>query len=184
MKKIEGYITANNPLEDEMDLFRAILDVCIDLKKSIIGPTEATIRILEIKNYFHEKKATAATKTIKPTFLIKGDISPSELINQIEKMWESNQPRERAQLEKKELQEIFEGNENAVKTMEQVFKEHESIETVIVEPNSWAGKELLSQTKRLIDLQRDVHSLSTLIKKYSTRTLKGEMPNESSTNAL
>ncbi|MDT2306383.1 hypothetical protein P7H21_23885 [Paenibacillus larvae] len=55
MKKIEGYITANNPLEDEMDLFRAILDVCIDLK-SIIGPTEATIRILEIKNYFHEKE--------------------------------------------------------------------------------------------------------------------------------
>ncbi|AJD83050.1 hypothetical protein HB_00038 [Paenibacillus phage HB10c2] len=85
MKKIEGYITANNPLEDEMDLFRAILDVCIDLKKSI-SPTEATIRILEIKNYFHEKKATAATKAIKP-------------------------PRERAQLEKKELQEIFEGNE-------------------------------------------------------------------------
>ncbi|MDT2277759.1 hypothetical protein P7H20_26905, partial [Paenibacillus larvae] len=65
-----------------------------------------------------------------------------------------------------------------------VFKEHESIETVVVDPNSWVGKELLSQTKRLIDLQRDVHSLSTLIKKYSTRTLKGEMPNESSTNAL
>ncbi|MEV3550925.1 hypothetical protein ABNC92_03395 [Paenibacillus larvae] len=139
MKKIEGYITANNPLEDEMDLFRAILDVCIDLKKSI-SPTEATIRILEIKNYFHEKKATAATKAIKP-------------------------PRERAQLEKKELQEIFEGNEDAVKTMEQVFKEHESIETVVVDPNSWVGKELLMQTKRLVDLQRDVHSLSTSIKK-------------------
>ncbi|MEV2878038.1 hypothetical protein ABNC28_22650, partial [Paenibacillus larvae] len=66
----------------------------------------------------------------------------------------------------------------------QVFKEHESIETVVVDPNSWVGKELLSQTKRLVDLQRDVYSLSTLIKKYSTRTLKGEMPNESSTNAL
>ncbi|MDT2237401.1 hypothetical protein P7H19_15515 [Paenibacillus larvae] len=123
--------------------------------------------------------------------MIKGDISPSELINQIEKMWESNQPRERAQLEKKELQEIFEGNENAVKTMEQVFKEHESIETVIVEPNSWAGKELLSQTKRLIDLQRDVHSLSTLINHLSkkvddlgnqinksTQTWKGEYTHE------
>ncbi|MDT2249842.1 hypothetical protein P7H09_00115, partial [Paenibacillus larvae] len=79
---------------------------------------------------------------------------------------------------------IFEANENAVKEMEQVFKEHESIETVVVDPNSWVGKELLSQTKRLVDLQRDVYSLSTLIKKYSTRTLKGEMPNESSTNAL
>ncbi|MEV2699207.1 hypothetical protein ABNC64_20240, partial [Paenibacillus larvae] len=103
----------------------------------------------------------------------------------------SNQPRERAQLEKKELQEIFEGNENAVKTMEQVFKEHESIETVIVEPNSWAGKELLSQTKRLIDLQRDVHSLSTLINHLSkkvddlgnqinksTQTWKGEYTHE------
>ncbi|AUS03600.1 hypothetical protein M5W76_18015 [Paenibacillus larvae] len=183
MKTIERYITANNPLEDEMDLFRAILDVCIDLKKSIIGPTEATIRVLEIKNYFHEKKA-AATKTLKPTFLIKGDISPSDLIKQVEKMCKTNQPKEHVQLEKKELQEIFEGNEDAVKTMEQVFKEHESIETVVVDPNSWVGKELLSQTKRLIDLQRDVHSLSTLIKKYSTRTLKGEMPNESSTNAL
>ncbi|MDT2254416.1 hypothetical protein P7H25_00405 [Paenibacillus larvae] len=38
MKKIEGYITANNPLEDEMDLFRAILDVCIDLKRVLLVP--------------------------------------------------------------------------------------------------------------------------------------------------
>ncbi|MEV3554139.1 hypothetical protein ABNC92_20600, partial [Paenibacillus larvae] len=63
--------------------------------------------------------------------------------------------------------------------------------TVIVEPNSWAGKELLSQTKRLIDLQRDVHSLSTLINHLSkkvddlgnqinksTQTWKGEYTHE------
>ncbi|MDT2237667.1 hypothetical protein P7H19_17235 [Paenibacillus larvae] len=71
-------------------------------------------------------------------------------------------------MDKKELQQIFEANENAVKEMEQVFKEHESIETVVVDPNSWVGKELLSQTKRLIDLQRDVHSLSTLIKIFNS----------------
>ncbi|MDT2306785.1 hypothetical protein P7H21_26440 [Paenibacillus larvae] len=99
-------------------------------------------------------------------------------------LYENNKTKVKTQMDKKELQQIFEANENAVKEMEQVFKEHESIETVIVEPNSWVGKELLSQTKRLVDLQRDVYSLSTLIKKYSTRTLKGEMPNESSTNAL
>ncbi|MDT2243095.1 hypothetical protein P7H22_26045 [Paenibacillus larvae] len=34
------------------------------------------------------------------------------------------------------MQQIFEANENAVKEMEQVFKEHESIETVVVDPNN------------------------------------------------
>ncbi|MEV2910780.1 hypothetical protein ABNF65_19745, partial [Paenibacillus larvae] len=66
-------------------------------------------------------------------------------------------PREEAKMEKKELQQILEGNDDAMKTMERVFKEHESVETVIVEPNSWAGKELLSQTKRLIDLRHDLY---------------------------
>ncbi|MEV2911036.1 hypothetical protein ABNF65_21100 [Paenibacillus larvae] len=173
MKAIEEYINPHNPLEDEGDLFHAIMDECIDLEKGSIDHIEATIRISKITNHFYRKKAADVTKTIKPTISIKGDISPSELRKKtvqqmkraMENMYENNNPREEAKMEKKELQQILEGNDDAVKEMEQVFKEHESIETVIVEPNSWVGKELLLQTKRLVDLQRDVHSLSTLIKK-------------------
>ncbi|MDT2294913.1 hypothetical protein P7H15_21810 [Paenibacillus larvae] len=58
----------------------------------------------------------------------------------------------------KRLQQIFEANENAVKEMEQVFKEHESIEAVVVDPNSWVGKRITFANKRLVDLQRDVYS--------------------------
>ncbi|MDT2265611.1 hypothetical protein P7H12_21370 [Paenibacillus larvae] len=85
-------------------------------------------------------------------------------------------------MDKKELQQIFEANENAVKEMEQVFKEHESIETVVVV--SIAGWEKNYFRKQKGWLTCNETTSSTLIKKYSTRTLKGEMPNESSTNAL
>jgi len=63
-------------------------------------------------------------------------------------------------MNRKELNEIFEGSQNAISEMEEVFSKHENMETVIVNPDSWVGKELLLQTKRLIDLQRDVNSLA------------------------
>lgn len=61
------------------------------------------------------------------------------------------------------LNEIFEGSQNALDEMEKVFKEHEKIETVIVNPDSWTGKTLLVQAKRLIDLRGDVNSLTASI---------------------
>lgn len=62
-----------------------------------------------------------------------------------------------------ELDEIFNDSKNAIDEMKRVFKEHQNIETVIVEPDSWVGKELLIQTKRLIDLKRDVNTLTSSI---------------------
>ncbi|MBO8170199.1 MAG: hypothetical protein H0Z35_13650 [Thermoanaerobacteraceae bacterium] len=66
-------------------------------------------------------------------------------------------------MDDKELKSIFDGSEDAINEMKRVFKEHEEVETVIVEPNSWVGKALLIQTKRLIDLRRDVNSLTSSI---------------------
>ncbi len=75
-------------------------------------------------------------------------------------------------MKKDELNEIFEGSQNAVNEMKKVFGQHESIETVIVEPNSWVGKELLLQTKRLIDIRRDVNSLSASINRVEKMLVK------------
>lgn len=66
-------------------------------------------------------------------------------------------------MEKNELAEIFEGSQNAVSTMQKVFAEHKNIKTVIVNPDSWVGKELLLQTKKLIDLRRDLNRLAVSI---------------------
>lgn len=50
-------------------------------------------------------------------------------------------------------------SEHAIREIEKVYKQHEDIDTVIVEPNSWVGKELLGQSRKLIDLE---HSLAEL----------------------
>ena len=66
-------------------------------------------------------------------------------------------------MDNSDLKKIFNGSQNAIKEMEKVFSEHKDLETVIVNPDSWVGKELLIQTKRLIDIRRDVDSLTASI---------------------
>lgn len=72
-------------------------------------------------------------------------------------------------MENKELSEILEGSQIAIDEMRKVFKEHEDIETVIVNPDSWVGKTLLIQTKKLIDLRKEVNSLSSSIKALNVK---------------
>lgn len=72
-------------------------------------------------------------------------------------------------MDQKDLNTIFEGSQNAATEMERIFKEHENMETVIVNPNSWVGKELLIETKRLIELKRDVHSLISSINRLEKK---------------
>ncbi|MDT2249490.1 hypothetical protein P7H16_24820 [Paenibacillus larvae] len=52
-------------------------------------------------------------------------------------LYENNKTKVKTQMDKKELQQIFEIMKNAVKEMEQVFKEHESIETVVKSIAGW-----------------------------------------------
>lgn len=66
-------------------------------------------------------------------------------------------------MDNNELNEIFGESQNAANEMKKVFDKHKDIETVIVNPDSWVGKELLLQTKRLIDLRRDMNSLTASI---------------------
>lgn len=72
----------------------------------------------------------------------------------------------------KELNEIFDGSQDAVRAMEKVFDQHKDMETVIINPDSWVGKELLIQTKRLIDLQRDLGNLSASINRVERKLSK------------
>lgn len=72
-------------------------------------------------------------------------------------------------VDKKELSEIFEGSQGAISIMDKVFKQHKNIETVIVNPDSWVGKELLTQTKRLIDLRSDLNSLASSISSINSK---------------
>lgn len=58
-----------------------------------------------------------------------------------------------------ELQAIFKGSERSVAEMNKIFEAHKDLDTVIVNPDSWIGKELLSQTGRIIDLRHDVYCL-------------------------
>lgn len=62
-----------------------------------------------------------------------------------------------------DLEQVFEGSQNAISEMERVFKQHKDIETVILNPDSWVGKELLSLNRRLIDVQGKVHDLKLSI---------------------
>lgn len=67
---------------------------------------------------------------------------------------------EQVKLTRSDLVEIFGTKENAIKEIEKVFNDHESLETVILEPNSWVGKELLWQSMRMLELQRDMRDLA------------------------
>lgn len=69
----------------------------------------------------------------------------------------------RVEADEQKLCEILNGSNHAISEMEKVIEAHKGINTVIVNPDSWVGKELLIQTKRLIDLHRDVHSLALVI---------------------
>ena len=62
-----------------------------------------------------------------------------------------------------ELKEIFDNAELAIQTMKRVFNEHEQIETVIVNPDSWVGKELLNLSKRVIDMGSIVARLESKV---------------------
>lgn len=59
----------------------------------------------------------------------------------------------------KELGLVLSYSKNAIREINEVYKQHEDVDTVIVEPNSWIGKELLWQSRKLIDLE---HSLAEL----------------------
>ncbi|WP_079908243.1 hypothetical protein [Paenibacillus sp. 32352] len=72
-------------------------------------------------------------------------------------------------MNQEELRQLFCGAENAVSEMEKVFKRHEQLETVIVNPNSWVGKELMRQGKRLIDLRHEIHDLSISINRLERK---------------
>lgn len=50
-----------------------------------------------------------------------------------------------------------------MKEMQKVFEKHDAMNTVIVHPNSWFGREQLIQTKRLIELNGAVNSLNNSI---------------------
>lgn len=79
------------------------------------------------------------------------------------------------QMEPKELNEIFDGSQNAVNEMKKVFSKHDGLETVVISPDSWVGLELLRQTKRLINLQREVSNLNASINRLERKL--GGLPN-------
>jgi len=81
-----------------------------------------------------------------------------------------------APIDREELSQIFKGYQPAIDCVEATFKRHEGIETVIVNPDSWVGKELLTQTGRIIDLRRDVMRLESTISILASQLLEG-MPN-------
>lgn len=72
-------------------------------------------------------------------------------------------------VENKDLSEILEDSQIAIDEMRKVFKEHEDMETVIVNPTSGVGKTLLIQTKKLIDLRKEINSLSLSIKALNVK---------------
>ncbi|MDT2291629.1 hypothetical protein P7H15_00010 [Paenibacillus larvae] len=52
-------------------------------------------------------------------------------------------------MDKKELRSKYlRLMKSTVKEMERYFKEHESIETVVVDPNSWVGKRITFANKK------------------------------------
>jgi hypothetical protein len=52
-------------------------------------------------------------------------------------------------MENAEITEILDGSQLAIKEMDNVYEAHRQMETVVISPDSWVGKELLSQSKRL-----------------------------------
>lgn len=62
-----------------------------------------------------------------------------------------------------ELKEIFKGSKDAMSIMKKVYAEHADMETVIVNPDSWAGRELLSQSSRMIELNRKISQVECSI---------------------
>ncbi|WP_407311010.1 hypothetical protein [Desulfosporosinus sp. SB140] len=83
----------------------------------------------------------------------------------------------------KNFKEIFGDSQNAINAMQKVFDDHKHIETVIVNPESWVGKELLLQTKMLIDLQRDVRCLTASINRMEKKLDYLLMPRSETTGS-
>ncbi|SDI17931.1 hypothetical protein SAMN05192534_12410 [Alteribacillus persepolensis] len=71
--------------------------------------------------------------------------------------------------DKKELSILMENSPDAIKAIEKVIEEHKNIDTVIVEPDSWTGKELLIQSKRLIDLCHEVREMKMSINRLNEK---------------
>lgn len=63
---------------------------------------------------------------------------------------------------KRELEDIL-GSKDQIKVMENVFKEHTNIPTVVVEPDSWLGREVLWQSRKLIELESHLNRISSSI---------------------
>lgn len=53
----------------------------------------------------------------------------------------------------RDIKKVFNHNAGAIKAMEKVFIEHEQVNTVVINPNSWFGKEIVWQSKKMIDLE-------------------------------
>ncbi|WP_431030024.1 hypothetical protein [Lysinibacillus sp. LZ02] len=64
-----------------------------------------------------------------------------------------------------DVDNIFSDSSNALKAVQQVFKEYKQVETVIVNPDSWMGRELLWQSRKMIDLEKQILDLTRSIKK-------------------
>jgi|GEM_PF-5987848 len=81
---------------------------------------------------------------------------------------------EQVKLTREDLIEIFGDKEKAIREIEKVFSEHESIETVILDPNSWVGKELLWQSMKMIELQRGMMDLAAKLNQITEQLHKTE----------
>lgn len=66
-------------------------------------------------------------------------------------------------MEKRNINEILNHNTQAIKEIQQVFEEHKQLETVVINPDSWIGKELLWQSKKLIDLETQLSKQQGLL---------------------
>lgn len=62
---------------------------------------------------------------------------------------------------KPEINKILDDSQTAIKEMEKVYEAHRNMATAVISPDSWVGKELLSQSKRLIDLAESVNRLES-----------------------
>lgn len=52
-------------------------------------------------------------------------------------------------------------NQGAIRVMEKVFEDHKSQASVVLNPDSWTGKELLRMGRRLIDIDYKLAALES-----------------------
>lgn len=90
-------------------------------------------------------------------------VDEKKVADQIAKAITERFRQDRRFLTDEELNHIFGGAVEAIRIMNKVMKEHDDLEAVTIHPDTWVGKELLSQTKRGIDLRNDIHHMQQSI---------------------